>query len=530
MARQQMQYAWGALRTSLASLALASASGLLLAPPFCSGRFGWLVFVGLIPWWLAARRRAPALELYLGAFAGGLLFHLWGLNALRSIEAGQELRGAASATLLFTAVFGACVWTFAFFIARLLATTSNLPNCVHLVIVWTSFEWLRSWLPWALFETPMPWFQLGLVLADHSQFVQIADITGVWGVSALVAGVNGWLIDVAMAILAARGVRAARGAVLRWITVAVAAVGLTWTYGQWRLTQPTPTADVSIGLAPFSFQPDALFAERLRAGRADVDVVLWPESSLQDVIQESSAKDPSPEVASLVSCARDSNAWLFVGCDRRLSDGLRRSTAVVDPKSNKCSYYDKVGLVPWSEFTPRFRVPGTLGESANYRRGASFPTWRIEGEDASLLVGARICYDVCFPNLFRHAGSATPHLFLVSSSEHSGRSGMLPKTMLRMAQFRAIETRRPMVRNVVHGFSGLVDSRGRFTQVGQGRELTRIEVIEPIPKDATFSIYSRVGDWLPVCCACCLAAVLFSGRLLNWRREPPSHDPTEWLP
>ena len=77
--------------------------------------------------------------------------------------------------------------------------------------------------------------------------------------------------------------------------------------------------------------------------------------------------------------------------------------------------------------------------------------------------------------------------------------------LLRMAQLRAIETRRAIVRNSHLGFSGLIDANGAVVLHNDRQPLDDPWLLGAVPLDDRTSIYARFGDWLSPACFKCLA-------------------------
>ncbi len=503
---------WRAVGGSLLSLALPCASGVLLAFPFLRSGPTWPLLIGLVPWGIALRRTHAVPELYFGTILGGLVFHLAATDSLRTIDGGEALGGPHVVTWLMTGLFGACAWCLGLGIGRRLFLASRLPMTLALPIFWVALEFTRRQIPELLFNAPYPWLQLGLPVADYPVLLQSADIAGVWGLSALVAVANGFVHDIALEV---GGVIRGQGKRLRACVLAVGGlcIALTvWSYGTWRRQQPLGERGPVVCLLPFWSQANASLAMELaRTEMPKCDLLLWPECALQQPILAEQVDQRAGPVAVMNACSTRANAWLMVGCDRIDARGKWRSTAVVAPDGRRCGFYDKMALVPWSEFTPRLQMNGLLPESAGYQRGDSYVVCEITSADERWQVAPKICYDLCFPELFRRtiwlANHRSVDLFAVSSSEMSDRSGGVARSMLQMARCRAVECRRPIVRNVFEGYSGYVDSLGRFYPASSGMKLEQPLPISAIRLDHRRTLYIAFGDWLPIACLALVAAI-----------------------
>jgi apolipoprotein N-acyltransferase len=161
--------------------ALAVLTYLLSLPlfaPWSWWPFGFIVFTPWIVSFCIARRR---FWVYLASYLLGAAFFLTHFKWLYSTTPPGYIAGS-----LYLAIF----FPVAAWLMRYMYRKRNLSMAITFPIVWTGLEFFRSIGPLSF-----PWFLLG-----HSQIrlltmVQIADLAGVFGVTFVVAVVNGWLAD-----------------------------------------------------------------------------------------------------------------------------------------------------------------------------------------------------------------------------------------------------------------------------------------------------------------------------------------------
>ena len=72
---------------------------------------------------------------------------------------------------------------------------SRWSTAVSLPVAWVGFEFARKHLGAVVDGTGMPYGQLGLTQAGFPRLIQIADLGGVYAVSAVVAAASGWVVD-----------------------------------------------------------------------------------------------------------------------------------------------------------------------------------------------------------------------------------------------------------------------------------------------------------------------------------------------
>src|SRR5207253_370441 len=164
---------------------LAAASGVLLAAAFPARDLEPLAWIGLVPLLVAARGLRPGAAFRVG-WLGGFVFYLatvyWvaytitNYTAVPFVVAVGILALMASVLACYTAAFVAGVrWLEA----------RGLPALWLAPLLWVALEWLRGW-----FFIGFPWAALGYSQYRHHDLVQIAEVTGVYGVSAILVLFN----------------------------------------------------------------------------------------------------------------------------------------------------------------------------------------------------------------------------------------------------------------------------------------------------------------------------------------------------
>lgn len=265
-------------RLSVALLCLLSTVLLIVSfPPF---DLWFLGYVAMVPWLLALLGGAGRRWALLWAWVAGLVFWAASLYWLWWIT----LIGY-TATVLYLSVY----WWLAALLVRY-AGERKLPMWLVFPIVWVSLEYLRAYVIGGF-----PWFFLAHSQWTQVRLIQIADVTGQYGVSFFVAMVCGALTDLLAAPLFVRD--KGRPRLTRQIGAGLVASGaaavLLLVYGTIRLSQDTLSPGPVTGVAQCSFrntlkgrdEPAYVIlrtylevAERLEG--AECDVVLLPETSL----------------------------------------------------------------------------------------------------------------------------------------------------------------------------------------------------------------------------------------------------------
>jgi apolipoprotein N-acyltransferase len=170
------------------------------------------------------------------------------------------------------------------------AMRRGLPAWLAVPVVWVALEYVRAYV-----ISGFPWFYLGHTQYTRPWLIQVADLSGVYGVSFFVALFNGLVVDVLTRRLGESRQRPTKPAVLAGLaTAGVLTVGLI-AYGQYRLgqwptvVQPGPRVGVVQHAFPVSlFEPgapeDVVLSQHIEQSHSfaagEIDLLLWPETVL----------------------------------------------------------------------------------------------------------------------------------------------------------------------------------------------------------------------------------------------------------
>jgi apolipoprotein N-acyltransferase len=543
--------------------------GILLGLPFYSEQYSWIAWVALLPTAWVLCKPGATIELYLGAFYGGLAFNLLGLDWIRQAYAGKLIDSWFVLGHLLALFWIAMVW-----LGRRVMQATRLPTAFVLPMFWITMEWIRWYVAGVPLEDGLPILQLGMTQASHDRLIQIASLGGIPFVSWLVAAVNGALFD---AIREGARVRRQRGSAFKLaanlggsLALVLAAVG----YGHRQLNRAAdeagPTVCMVAGRFDLPDHPDA--ARRLRqalldwgasADRAAVDpkgasaypdLLVWREgaasgytfagptraSSPDSAAEQDSSTEGTPTPTALTrndlcAIAQQIEASFIFGC-RRLEvqspKEARYNSVIYVDREGAIEYYDKTHLMPASEFRPRLAsalglVPppkSARARKSRFKPGREQHAFRLPSATRSYSFAPMICYDVLFPSEHRRLvngaiDGTNLDFFVGVANEQPAQTSTFPKLAFAWQRFRAIECRRAYVRNAEHGISAIVDSCGRMLPT-QRLELggRRAALIGRVPIDRRRSLYVRYGDWLTIAAISFCAAVLATSLVRPDRR------------
>jgi apolipoprotein N-acyltransferase len=476
---------------------LAAAGGLMLAAAFPSLELAPLAWIGFVPILLAARGLGVR-----GAFAigwvGGVAFYLgtvyWVAYTIVSYTAVPFPLAVAilvGMTSILALYHGAFVAGLAWFDAH------RLPTIWLAAPLWVTLEWLRGW-----FIVGFPWAGLGYSQYRFHDLVQMAEVTGVYGVSAVLVLFN----VVATAVVAEQGRRARRLVPALVVTSAlVVGLPLAGRYRAAAVAARAPAGSLAVALVQGNVAQDHKWdpayqdetTTRYRdltlaaAGERPV-LVVWPETATPFFFQE-----PGPYRDDLLALAGDAHAYLLFGSPAyrpALGGGFEELNRayLVSPAGRELDSYDKIELVPFGEYVPfrrvLFFVDQIVHAIGTVVPGVSTTVFQMPGARFGVL----ICYEGIFPALTRRfVADGADFLVNVTNDAWYGRTSA-PRQHLAHATFRAVENRVPLVRAANTGISAVIEPDGEIRWEGPLFEpLWRVERIA-WPGVRTF--YTEWGD------------------------------------
>jgi apolipoprotein N-acyltransferase len=517
--------------TRARALGLSALSAVLLLGSFDPLRLDWLVWVALVPLLLALRGAGLRRAVACGCLTG-FLFHL-GQNYWIAVTVWDNREwlpfGNAGALAVALGAWGgtaAVVLTPATAVFAAVSATASrwLPGAAGFWLVapaWCFGEFLRS-----LGALGHVWGNLGYALWQRLSLIQSADLGGVYLTAFLVA-----LTNAAVAALVVRGgacgssdERARTRDCTRPLVLVVAFLHLAnWGYGRARLAtelqgsdrrvravavqESVPVADKAVAATVWT---ELKQHENATLSVTDTELVVWPETALPTVVTDLPAM-----MTRLTDLATRSNRTLVVGAmDRDAASRDYNAALVFAPKRGLIGRYYKRHLVPFGERVPYQRALPFLkvfkAREPEFWPGSGFTP--VETDLGKL--GICICFESMFPSICRQLVANGAELLVILTNDDWYRDTIAPQEHAAMAAFRAVETRRDVVRAANTGVSCIFDSTGRLlkrTKIGE-----RVTLSATVRLRHSRTLYVRLGDWLPLLSLGVVVATLALG---GWKRR-----------
>lgn len=458
---------------------LSALTGLLIAiSAIYDGIFAWVAFVPVI---IALNdcdvRRGLIYGAVGGICAGVWLFYgvLWyGLQYYIVLIVYNALQGVLSA---------------GFYVILKSRLRNPFLKILILPLVWISFEYLKTFSP---ISFPAP---LGATQYRFKSLIQLASITGVYGVSLLVLWMNHLIAIWAIELYRFTNSKIKDFKNLKYVFLASMVILLifitTIVWGHDLLKKNPPVESrikISIlqGNVPIEFywkQRDSqdikdsiskrYFEMTDRALRDEgPDILVWPEGAIYEKVMEM-----DDYKRRLTDYAKRFGSFIIVGAPGVDEEGYNTNSAyVISNNGEVIGRYDKVRIVPFLE---------------GYKKGRGYlPIHTDLGK-----FGIAICFESIYPQVTRELVKHGSEILFILTNDCGFGSSPLASMHAKDSCFRAVETRRYVVRADQSGISLIIDPFGRILKQYEGSKTKIISGYVNIKKDKT--IYTMSGDLLP---------------------------------
>ena len=393
-------------------------------------------------------------------------------------------------------------------------------------------RWFPMVFPYSLGQTQYRWLPM----------IQVAELGGPYVVTFL------------MFLLAATVARAIgsrrQGHRLPWpaILVASATVAAALAFGQVRLAstaqarERAPTLHVgvvqgSVAHTDWVARPaddlatltryQQLSAELERRDRPDL--LVWPEKAYPLLLRHDAAHDYPLGNPHRVREGFDRPLIFGATTVDVSSREIYNSAAFLDASDSLQIAYDKVRLIFYSEWLPRSLRGWVSGNW--YRPGTRLEPLLVQVPNADgtvrqVSVSLFICFEAIFPDHVRELVKRRPELLVNLSDDSWFGDSLEPEQHLSSTVFRAIESRRDLVRATGSGISAFIAATGEIqqrTELSKAPSESRSLDLRQVRLLQLPSIYGAVGDLFCWCSAGIVLLVLGAHRATRARRarRPP---------
>jgi len=414
------------------------------------------------------------------------------------------------AIALLVAFFAALAWFFAlptWLWARWLRRSeAPLADALGFAALWVAQEAFRGW-----FLTGFPWLYAGYSQLD-GPLAGLAPLGGVW------------LVSFALALTAAllcnlNRLRARPGflAIACVLLLTPWAVGLALKGHAWTTPAGEPlkvaaiqgNVEQDVKWDPAHIDAQLALYRDLSFSSKPADLLIWPETAVPVL------KDQAQGYIDVMGrFAAERHSALITGVPvREVVHRQRRYFNGITVTGEGDGTYLKQKLVPFGEYVPLQDMLRGLIEFFNlpmsdFARGPEDqPLLQAKGYQ----IAPYICYEVVYPEFAAGLAARSDLLLTISNDTWFGTS-IGPLQHLQMAQMRALEAGRWMIRATNNGVTALIDPFGRITtQVPQFQQAVMYGEVVPMQQ---LTPYLQWRSWpLAILCGLLLAWALMAGRV-----------------
>ncbi len=473
-------------------------SAVLLTLSFPKFGFAFLAPVALAPYFCALliRKEGTWKGVFFSAYLLGLIWHVASIWWLSFVSCTGMLALSAFLALLFAA----------FILLAVFFAKKGFCPALSFALFILFYELTVSYL-----FTGFPWLLLGMALHKNPLLIQTADIFGMHFISFLLAFTSASIASAA----SERNVRS---------FLPLAAVILLWTlsacYGLCRMKElggEEPLRSLKVSMIQLNLPPELKHDESkdeetlddyLKATEetaSESELVIWPETGVPGiyndygnpalkVLQRFRTKVKVPLLCGLTWAEKDQSGEI-----RFFNSASLLDNSAMLPRER---YYKK-HLVIFGEYVPLERYLPFLKLltpiPSSYTPGVLSHVLDLKREDGTVFkLGALICFEDVFPESAREAVREGAEILVNLTNDGWFFDSPGPYQHAALSVFRAVETRRELLRSSNTGITVLIDRLGRekalLSSEGKsvmvsGELICRADVFSPRE-----TIYAKYGD------------------------------------
>lgn len=426
-----------------------------------------------------------------------------------------------------------------------------------IALLWTLWEWSKS-----IGFLGYPWGLVAYAVQNYPRLIQIADFTGVYGLS--------FLLSFSSALIAEWFVQRPGARRNLWRPALIGLYIFVWfsVYGAFKLVHPTPTVDrvpllliqhnadtwvggeldslstvmklsrqgfesvVSQGI-PVDGSRKSNSASGQSGGRFyKPALIVWSETVLRRPFEDYRPfyrKNPPDDP--LIPFLAETAVPLLTGAPVVLNwetYDATNSAILIEPTSRVAFSYAKQHPVPFAEAIPFWEYPwmrnfmkNVVGLDGGWTMGTSSTVMEIPTPSKRpLRFGVPICFEDAFAGLCADFFKKGADLLINITNDSWSKTNSAEIQHFAAARFRTVENRRVLVRSTNAGLTAVVDAEGRTIAELPLFVGAYLAVSVPVQRSAIPTVYFLLGDWFPALGAMVLFLYLVWTTVEMYRRVP----------
>ncbi len=488
-------------------------SGIALWACFPPLKFSFLAWLALVPLFFALLSVRPAHGFFIALVSGGIFF-IGIFHWILEITQYKWMHHA-----LLDLYFGAYIAIFGLTFCLINVRRGAVAALISAPFLWISQEYLRANMGFLA----LPWGFLAHSQYENTSLLQIASITGAYGVSFMVVLGNAALTAIIFLLLnkicgieTLNLVKAKSRLSVGFVVTASLLIGFSLIYGKITAAKPLEGHKVKVGVVQGNIaqlqkwdpkQAKAIMQVyknlTLQAAKENPDLIVWPETATPKAIN----LDPKlkNEVGSIAKAAASdmligsAQVYKFKLNAPKKTRYYNSAFLISDSNASKqIPRYDKIKLVPFGEYLPlRGKFPWShLGvpDKQAFLAGREFTVFKRP----SFQFSTTICWENIFPDVVRQFVNHGAQFIVNITNEAWFGETAAPYQFLSMNVMRAVENRVYVVRCANTGISCFIDPNGRIVgrvKSEQGQDIFTPGILcRTIVSLNAKTFYTKYGD------------------------------------
>ena len=365
---------------------------------------------------------------------------------------------------------------------HLLKTRFTFLNLLLPPSLWVIADYLRE-----MTDFFIPWGFIGYSQV-YTPFIQIADITGIYGVSFIIVYTNYVLAQYIVS-------RQKKIINLVPLTILITAVFVYGIIKEKKITGLPETETINItGVqgntgsldrwdSSLSFMTYRNYIELTTENHNSNGIVIWPETVLN------SSDRVNFEIMKSVNSLIGDESLFITGGTRKDADGNTFNSIFISSRGILKHIYDKKILFPYSERRFAGLSHGSImGSPDTFAEGDSSPLFR----HGNFTIGLSVCFESLYPSYIRNAAAGGADILINVANDSWFGNTYEPHMHLYSNIVRAVENRRFIARVTNSGVSAIITPSGRLAD---SLDLNKEGVISGTSgKTGLISFYTIFGD------------------------------------
>ncbi len=354
---------------------------------------------------------------------------------------------------------------------------------------WVLLDWVRSWI-----FTGLPWNFPGSTQWQFLPMIQIASITGVYGITFIIVFFNVSLAETLLALYHSFKTKKLYVPIVIYIAIAFAGLNIIYGINRIKTINNVDNKNSTIfeaGMVEGDIPQSRYYSSKEANLALSVyfslsnellqkykpDLLIWPESAIpqplrgegelcsiyRNKLHKMISEYHVPVLLGTIDFDFD-----YIGKDENIP--IYNSALLIDKYGDVVAQYNKMHLVPWGEYTPLsgyypFKwfypwIKKTFGMGRSLTPGKKNTIFKLkDGINAAVL----ICFEDVFPYVSREHVLKGANLLITITNDAWFPNSSESAQHLQQAVFRSVETQRPMLRCGNNNGTCFIEPDGRIS-------------------------------------------------------------------